>query len=741
MIRSTWTVARRELRSYFDHPTAYVLAVAFLAVSLFLTFRSVYAQGVASMRPLFDLLPILFAVFVPAATMRSLAEERRGRTLDWLLAQPVNETQVVLGKFIGDWIFVLIVLAGTLPTAVGILFASDADPGIVVAEYVGAALLAGQLVALGLWASSVTRNQITAFITAAVISFVLFLMGHPVVQIGLPPLLSGMVARLSVLSHFQNVARGVVDLRDVLYFVSTGALFLVLAVAAVSRERLSRLGADYRRLRLGAVVTAALVVAVNLLGSHVRGRLDLTRDHLYTLASGTRTMLGNLDDLVQVKLFASSELPPEVQLQLRDVRDLLSDMQRASDGKLVVTEENPDKNEDAKEEASSFGISPIEFNVLRNDEFQVKRGYYGLALVYADKHEVMPVIQSTDDLEYRLASSIAGMTETHKRSVAFASGFGAMSPYSIPGLSQSLSDRFQIRTVSLEGDSVPPIERDSTEVLVVAAPKQPLDSAAVRRIREYVDGGGSALLLLEPVDIDGQSMQSMPVRSGLEDFLSQHGITVSGDLVYDLSSSQNVSLGRRGLFNVVAPYPLWPIVVPSRKSPITQGLSSMTLAWAGPLVVKDTAHVTPLLQTTESGGVEPAGSSIAPNQDWANKADDDLGVRTVAVAVDPGPDATSGRMVVVDDGTFLEGQFVQSDQQNLVFVANAIDWLAQDESLIRIRSKDRTPPALVFESDLGQSMLKWGNLVGVPLLFVLVGLLWVSGRRRRAEARWKEVVA
>jgi ABC-type uncharacterized transport system involved in gliding motility auxiliary subunit len=236
-------------------------------------------------------------------------------------------------------------------------------------------------------------------------------------------------------------------------------------------------------------------------------------------------------------------------------------------------------------------------------------------------------------------------------------------------------------------------------------------------------------------------MQSMPVRSGLEDFLSQHGITVSGDLVYDLSSSQNVSLGRRGLFNVVAPYPLWPIVVPSRRHPITQGLSSMTLAWAGPLVVKDTTHVTPLLQTTESGGVEPAGSSIAPNQDWANKADDDLGVRTVAVAVDPGPGATGGRMVVVDDGTFLEGQFVQSDQQNLVFVANAVDWLAQDESLIRIRSKDRTPPTLVFESDLGQSMLKWGNLVGMPLLFVLVGVLWVSGRRRRAEARWKEVVS
>ncbi|GIT49815.1 MAG: hypothetical protein Ct9H300mP15_00280 [Gemmatimonadota bacterium] len=106
--------------------------------------------------------------------------------------------------------------------------ASEADPGIVFAQYVGAALLAGQLVALGIWASSMTRNQITAFIVAAALSFVLFLIGVPVVQIGLPPVLAGALARLSVVSHFENVARGVVDLRDVLYFVSTTALFLVL---------------------------------------------------------------------------------------------------------------------------------------------------------------------------------------------------------------------------------------------------------------------------------------------------------------------------------------------------------------------------------------------------------------------------------------------------------------------------------------------------------------------------------
>ena len=334
MKRSIWTVAKSELRGYFDHPTAYLLAVTFLALSLFLTFRTMYASGAASLRPFFDLLPILFAVFVPAATMRSFAEERRNGTLEWLTANPIQEVEVAAGKFLGDWLFVLVALAGSLPTAVALLIVSDADAGIVLAQYIGAALLAAQLVALGLWASSMTRNQISAFIVAAGLSFLLFLIGIPVVQIGLPPLLSGALARLSLVSHFQNVARGVVDLRDVLYFLSTGALFLALTVTVLVRDRLSHGRPDYRRLRIGTGLAVALVLILNLLGGHIRGRMDLTRDNLFTLASGSREILGSIDDLVQIKLFASDELPPELQLQLRDVRDLLSDFRRASNGRL-----------------------------------------------------------------------------------------------------------------------------------------------------------------------------------------------------------------------------------------------------------------------------------------------------------------------------------------------------------------------------------------------------------------------
>ena len=112
----------------------------------------------------------------------------------------------------------------------------------------------------------------------------------------------------------------------------------------------------------------------------------------------------------------------------------------------------------------------------------------------------------------------------------------------------------------------------------------------------------------------------------------------------------------------------------------------------------------------------------------------------MAAALLPPEGSDRGRMVVVGDASFTDGQFVQANPANLLFLANAIDWLAQDEALINIRSKDRTPPQLVFASDLSRNVLKWGNLVGVPVLFVLMGVLRVTGRRRRAELRWGEVV-
>jgi ABC-type uncharacterized transport system involved in gliding motility auxiliary subunit len=531
-----------------------------------------------------------------------------------------------------------------------------------------------------------------------------------------------------------------VDLRDVVYFLSTTALFVMLALGAILRERLSHARAEWRRMRVGVAVVALLVLGVNLLGSYLRGRIDLTTGNLFTLEDGTRDLLGDLEDIVEVRLFASTELPPELQLQLRDVRDLLADMENASNGNLRVSIVDPDDDPDAVREAEELGIYPVEFNVMREDEFDIRRGYYGYAIRYADRSEVVPIINRTDDLEFRIASTIYDMTSTESVGIGYLQGFGAQRLGDVPGLMEDLGQRYEMRAVDLENDSAS-IPSD-LEILVVMGPTLPLDSTAVRRVRDFVGRGGATFMMLEPVSIGEESPIPEPFRSGLEPLLADRGVSLSTSLVLDLASHQNVNMGAQAgsFFQVILPYPLFPIARPGDPHPITSGLNQLTLPWAGALEISDSTNVTRLWQTTEAGAIQPPGQPIMPDQEWAIPQEE-LAVRTLAVAVTPPDGDARGRMIVIGDADFAGGQFQQANANNFAFLANSIDWLAQDEALIRIRSKDRTPPTLVFESDAARNLLRWGNLVGVPLLFVLFGLLRVTGRRRRAEKRWKEVVA
>lgn len=728
-------IARRELRSYVDHPTAYILLVAFLGLILYLGFRSIVPSGRATLRPIFDLLPWLLLVFVPAITMRTLAEERRTGTLDWLLSQPVNEVEVVAGKFLGDWLFTLVALAGTLPAAAGLLLVSDADPGIMVAQYVGAAMLAATMVAVGLFASSPTDNQITAFILGVGVSFVLLLSGLGFILQGLPTPLADLVRRLSVLTHFENVARGVVDLRDALYFVSATFLFLVLAYAVIVRRRLSAERGAYRRLRLGTAAIVVGVVVLNLLGGRIHGRMDLTRSDLYTLSPGTRSVLRGLDDVVTAKFFVSEELPSEVATTRRDVGDVLRDYRRLSNGNFRYQVIHPEQEEDAAQEARQLGVREIRFNVLRGDEFEVRRGWLGLAIQYAGETEALPVIQGTSDLEYRLTSSIATLTATQKPVVAFLSGFGARTASDYPELNEMLGERYTVRSVSIDSDTLEGLSPDSVRVAVLAAPRDSVGAAARGAVEGYLREGGSLLALTESVTIGRRVPVARALSAGLEGFFRPWGLELEPGVVFDVRSNERVPVGGGGAFSAVRSYPFWPVVQPTGDHITTRGLQGLSLGWAGPVTVADTARGRSLLRTSEYGGVRPPGSSISPELS-PGEAGDSLRAVSVAAA----GRGERGRVVVVGDADFLSRGFVRANPQNLAFAGNAVDWLAQDESLIAIRSKNRAPPPLVFESATQRRLLKWGNLGGVPLLFVFLGAVRILRRRRLARRDWREEV-
>ncbi len=746
-MKRTRIVAEREIQNFFDHPTAYILMVAFLGLSLFLAFRSIYALSLASLRPLFDLLPWLFAVFIPALTMRSVAEEKRTGTIEWLSSYPLGELEILMGKLIGNWFFVMLSLAGTLPMALGVFLLSDADPGIMLAQYIGASLLAMQGVAIGLWASTATKNQVTAFILATSVSFALVFIGTPVVLYGLTPFLGTALSRLSVMGHFENVARGVIDLRDIVYFLSTAGLFVAMAVGLLVKQRLSEQRESYKRLRAGIAISLGLVVVTNLLGGNIGGRIDLTRESLYTLSPGSKETLDNLSDLVTLKLFISDELPSELQPTLRDVRDLISDMNRAGGDNLVVENLNPGDDLDVAAEARSLGIIENEFNVLRDDEFEVRRGWFGLALLYADQQEVIPFISGTADLEFRIASAISVMTTDKRPSVAFLTGLGALGESELPSLGRALMERYEVTSLDLSQEGDLGLDPENMDLVILAGPKEPVSEKKVNEIENFISQGGGALILVDKHQISLETPTTSLVTTGLEEFLQRQGIGVDEGLVMDYGSNSNISMGPQGLFNVVRPYPLWPIGLKGSLHATTRDLNGLSAGWATAITIADSVeNIERLWITTEAGGIQPPNSLIMPD---ALLQPDPDGFQTVTLAVAIGGgenepttnDVREGRIIVVGDVDFLEESFIQVSPDNLIFAENAIDWLAQDEALIAIRSKTRTPPPIVFTSDFQKASLRWGNLIGVPLIIVIYGVMKVTGRRRRAEVRWGDFIA
>ncbi|HXI21664.1 MAG TPA: Gldg family protein, partial [Gemmatimonadales bacterium] len=453
-MKAIWTVARRELKALFDNPAGYVLLIVFLVVNAFLFFRQAYLTGAATLRPMLDVLPWLLLFFVPAVAMRALAEDARMGQLEVVLSQPLTEFQLLLGKYLGAVLFLWIALLITLPIPLGLSLGSQLPWGPVVAQYVGAMLLAAGLAGVGVWASGITRSQITAFIVAVAVMFVLVLVGLNPLVVGLPPQLGLIAARLGVLSHFDNIGRGVIDLRDVVYFLSLAALFLTLAYGALMRRKLAGGQPPVRRLRLGVALLVATLVVINLLGSYITGRLDLTPGHAYTLSPATRTLVRSLPDIVTIKVFASQELPAEAGLLKRDVDDLLSDIRAAGRGKVRVVELDPADNPAARREAQSLGITPVQFNVVGQGSLQVKEGYLGLVVQYADGNEAIPFVRRTDDLEYRLASAIQGLTRTSRPRIGLIS---TKMSYGNDGrgfnlIQQQLAKSYQIQPLAL-GDS------------------------------------------------------------------------------------------------------------------------------------------------------------------------------------------------------------------------------------------------------------------------------------------------
>jgi ABC-2 type transport system permease protein len=233
-MRQAIQIFRKDFRSYFVSPIAYIVIAIFLLVTGWFFFATFFLFGQANLRNFFSLLPIIFSFVIPAITMRLVSEELNIGSYEILMTMPVTFSGVVVGKFMAALAFVVAMLIPTAAYPITVTLLGQLDWGPVLGGYIGAVLLGGAFCAIGLFASSLTRNQIIAFIVGMAICFSLTLIDK--MLFFLPRSLLGVLAYLGADFHFQNISKGIIDSRDVIYFVSVGFIGLYGAYLAL-REK------------------------------------------------------------------------------------------------------------------------------------------------------------------------------------------------------------------------------------------------------------------------------------------------------------------------------------------------------------------------------------------------------------------------------------------------------------------------------------------------------------------------
>lgn len=239
----TFVVFRREFAAYFSTPLAYVFIIIFLGLTGAFTFYmgSFFERGQADLQSFFGFLPWLYLILIPAVAMRLWSEERKTGTIELLMTLPISTAQVVIGKFLAAWIFVCVAIMLTFPIWITVNFLGDPDNGVIAASYIGSLVMAGTYLAIGSCISALTKNQVIAFIVAAVVCFLFLTAGLDIVQSFFrgwaPQVLIDGVAGLSFLTHIDAIRAGVIDLRDVVFFISTIAVSLFINVAIIDLKK------------------------------------------------------------------------------------------------------------------------------------------------------------------------------------------------------------------------------------------------------------------------------------------------------------------------------------------------------------------------------------------------------------------------------------------------------------------------------------------------------------------------
>jgi len=508
--------------------------------------------------------------------------------------------------------------------------------------------------------------------------------------------------------------------------------------------------ASRRDLVILALAIVVVLFVFNFLSSRHFIRVDLTEGNEYTLSDSTRSILKNLDDVVNIKIYFSKDLPPALMMLRRDVDDLLSEYQTYAVGKVKVQYVDPQETQQIEGQIQMMGIPPVQVNVIEKDKHELVKLYLGMTVAHEDRKEILPVVQNTLNLEYDLTAAILQVTQKERPLIKWwTRGEGL----AYKNIQEMLKRRYTIQEIA-GGDLDLMPNRDA---LLVLALDSDLTDDELFAVDQYLMGGGKILLMVDRTRIENKLQVSATDVSNVVSWLGHFKIEVSDRLLLDRSNSYAAFSGGHVTYQV--PYPYFVKVRSDGfdpDSPIVSDLDTLIFPWISPIelgILNKESGVSSVILAESSIFNKPVemGESLMPEKAGMmlggtrsepkplvvltsgklTSAFGEEGKMPAVSGVEPLKVSENGQLMVIGNTRFVQDRFIAQFRPNTLFFENAVDSMAMGGQLIGIRSKGVTDRPIEELSPAGIALVKYSNILGPPLLLVVVGLIIIFLNRQK----------
>ncbi len=675
-----YSLFRKEIKTFLGSLIGYLAVLVFLLVSsLFLwVFPGNYNipdSGYATLEPFFSLAPWLYLFLVPAITMRFFADENRSGTMEILLTRPIADFKLVLAKFLAGMVLVLFSLFPTLLYFLSVYLLGNPigsiDVGATWGSFFGLFFLATIYVAIGIFASSLTDNQIVSFILAMALSFIFYLGFEFVASSEIPYVFQQVLMWFSINEHFLSASRGVIDLQDVVYFLGMTFLFLYLTSMLIRKGKFNQ---RKTRLQLTSVVIILLIVFFT--STNFLFRIDLTLDKRYSLSPVSMQITSEIKEPVFIEFFLEGELEPGLKKLQREVFEKIAVLNAYSDKPIRLKITDPYRSRSAEERDSLIetlyqeGIQPTSFRHQTDEGVSTKLIFPGAIISMGDREVAVNFLKynqdfsheynfnhSVESVEFELVNAFQKLTRTKKSTVAFLEGHGEFDRYQVLDFATALSADFEVARVNTETLGK---YADNFDILIVAGPEKPFEEADKFVIDQYIMNGGKVVWLIDPVKVDVDSLSrgfrtfAFPRDINLGDQLFKYGARLNYELLQDVECAQiAVNTAPPGVAAKYTLHPWYysPLLTPGDDHPLSRNLNRVFTEYVSSM-------------DTTSGNPELKKSVILTTSPYARRVKSPSSVSLQNIDNPPARELFNTPFIPV--GVLIEGTFTSLYQNRMV---------------------------------------------------------------------------